>query len=72
MTDDPNNMTILPAEQLRDAVDALRQTVTTLLEGEASLATFETAINSHDALLDQLHSMPHHTTRLSALNSLLH
>lgn len=54
MTDDPNNMTILPAEQLRDAVDALRQTVTTLLEGEASLATFETAINSHDALLDQL------------------
>lgn len=54
MTDDSNNNAVLPAEQLRDAVNTLRQTVTTLLEGEASLTTYETAINSHDALFDQL------------------
>ena len=54
MTDPTNNTTELPAEQLRDAVNALMHTVTTLLEGEASLATLETALKSHDALLDQL------------------
>jgi predicted flap endonuclease-1-like 5' DNA nuclease len=54
MIDETNNTAELPAEQLREAVNALMQTVTSLLEGEAPLATLETALHSHDALLDQL------------------
>lgn len=54
MTDASNQTAVLPVEQLRDGVNALMQTVTTLLEGEATLATLETALISHDALFDQL------------------
>ncbi|NVF16386.1 hypothetical protein [Vreelandella maris] len=54
MINETNNTAELPAEQLREAVNALMQTVTSLLEGEAPLATLETALHSHDALLDQL------------------
>lgn len=54
MTDEPNQTAALPVEQLRDGINALVQTVTSLLEGEATLATLETALISHDALLDQL------------------
>ncbi|CAN0547818.1 unnamed protein product [Ectocarpus sp. 12 AP-2014] len=46
--------TPLPVEQLRDGINALEQTVITLLEGEVTLATLETALHSHDALNDQL------------------
>ena len=54
MTDEPNNTGVLSAVQLRDAVNTLMQTVTTMLEGKTSLPTLETALHSHDALLDQL------------------
>ncbi|HDZ48323.1 hypothetical protein LCGC14_0210850 [marine sediment metagenome] len=53
MTSD-EHPTPLPVEQLRDGIDALMQTVTSLLDDEASLATLETALHSHDALSDQL------------------
>lgn len=54
MADESNNTAVLPAVQLRDAVNTLRQTVTTMLEGKTSLTTLEAALHSHDALLDQL------------------
>lgn len=67
MTVEPNKTTELPAEQLRDAINALMHTVTALLEGEASQGVFETALNSHDALLDQLGVHAHDTSTLAAL-----
>ncbi|TVP46754.1 MAG: helix-hairpin-helix domain-containing protein [Halomonas sp.] len=46
--------TNLPTEQLRDDINTLMQTVTTLIEGEPTFATLETALHSHAALSDQL------------------
>ncbi len=67
MTDEPNQTAVLPAEQPRDSVNALTQTVTTLLEDEATLAILETALNSHDALYDQLATHTLDTSTLAAL-----
>lgn len=53
MTND-EHPTPLPVEQLRDGINALMQTVTALLDDEATLATLETALHSHDALSEQL------------------
>lgn len=44
----------LPSDELRDEITALMQTVTTLLEEEATLETLKTALHSHDVLSDQL------------------
>lgn len=54
MKDEQNNTAALPAVQLRDAVNTLMQTVTTMLEGKVSLKILEAALHSHDDLLDQL------------------
>lgn len=68
MTEKPNNAATLPADQLRETAYALMQTVTNLLEGEeASLTTFETALNSHDALYNQLAPHPLDVSTLAAL-----
>ncbi|CEP35952.1 MULTISPECIES: helix-hairpin-helix domain-containing protein [unclassified Halomonas] len=67
MTDEPNQTTEVPVEQLRDAINALMETVTALIEGEASQGVFETALNSHDALRDQLAARTLDTSTLAAL-----
>lgn len=54
MRDEPSHTAAVPAVQLRDAVSTLMQTVNTMLEGKTSLSTLEAALQSHDALLDQL------------------
>ena len=54
MNPEPNQTAILPVDQLRNGINSLTQKITTLLEGNATLATLETAMHSHDALLDQL------------------
>lgn len=62
----------LPVEQLRDGINALMQTVTTLLEEEATLAVLETALHSHDALHDQLAIQPLDASALEALQRIEH
>ena len=67
MTDEPNQTVAVSAEQMRDAINALRETVTALMEGEASQQVFETALNSHDDLRDQLATYTSDTASLAAL-----
>ena len=67
MTAETSQTTGLPAEQLRDAINALMHTVTAMLEGELSLDLLETALNSHDALHDQLAAQSSDTSTLAAL-----
>ena len=67
MTDEPNQTAEVSAEQLRDAVNDLMETVTALMEGESSQAVFETALSSHDALRDQLATHRIDTASLAAL-----
>ncbi|MDQ7730032.1 helix-hairpin-helix domain-containing protein [Halomonas sp. SpR8] len=67
MTDEANQTSVLPVEQLRDGVSALMQTVTTLLEGETTLAALETALISHNTLLDQLVAHSLDASTLAAL-----
>ncbi|MCH4813344.1 helix-hairpin-helix domain-containing protein [Vreelandella neptunia] len=67
MTDEPNDTAALPTVQLRDAVNTLMHTVTTLLEDKASPTTLETALHSHDALLDQLAMLSLDGSTLAAL-----
>ncbi|ELY21673.1 hypothetical protein KV699_13260 [Vreelandella titanicae] len=67
MPAEPSQTTGLPAEQLRDAINALMHTATALLEGEPTQGVLETALNSHDALRDQLAAQAHDATTLAAL-----
>jgi len=57
----------LPAEKLRDDVNALMQTVNRLMEGKITPKTLETALHSHDALSDQLSSYSPDASALTAL-----
>ncbi|BBI50863.1 hypothetical protein HORIV_32840 [Vreelandella olivaria] len=67
MTAEQSQTTGLPVEQLRDTINTLMHTVTALLEGELTLDVLETALNSHDALRDQLAAQIHDTSTLAAL-----
>ena len=67
MNDEPNQTAALLAEQLRDAVTELAQSVNTLLESQASVATLETALESHDILRDQLTTFSQDDSAIAAL-----
>ncbi|MGE6606873.1 helix-hairpin-helix domain-containing protein [Halomonas sp. NPDC076908] len=71
MTNDEHT-TPLAIEQLRDGISALMQTVTSLLDDEATLATLETALHSHDALSDQLASYTLDSSAADALQRIEH